>query len=131
MAIVVDTDVVSYLFKNDSRSSWYRPRLVGQVRVLSFMAVAELEKWALSHRWGLARRHRLESYLQAYEVQDSDVYLCRKWAEVVVVANRKGRPMEVADAWHAATALALGVPLMTHNAVDYLGVNGLRILTAP
>jgi predicted nucleic acid-binding protein len=73
MAVVVDTDVVSYLFKNDRR----------------------------------------------------------KWAEIMVAANRKGRPMEVADAWHAATALALGVPLMTHNAADYVGVNGLSILTAP
>ena len=53
MAVVVDTDVVSYLFKDDSRARWYRPRLVDQVRVLSFMAVAELEKWVLTHRWGV------------------------------------------------------------------------------
>jgi tRNA(fMet)-specific endonuclease VapC len=131
MAVVVDTDVVSYLFKDDSRARWYRPRLVGQVRVLSFMAIAELEKWALMHRWGATRRQRLESYLRAFEIQDSDVPLCRRWAEVMVLANRKGRPLEMADAWHAATALALGVPLMTHNANDYAGVDGLTMLTAP
>ena len=131
MAIVVDTDVVSYVFKDDTRARWYRPRLVGQVRVISFMAVAELEKWALMHRWGVARRRRLRSYLGAYEIQHSDDDLCRQWAEVVVMANRKGQPLEVADAWHAATALALGIPLMTHNAADYASIDGLIIVTAP
>ena len=43
MAVAVDTDVVSYLFKNDSRARWYRPRLVGHMCVLSFMDVAELD----------------------------------------------------------------------------------------
>jgi predicted nucleic acid-binding protein len=44
--------------------------------------------------------------------------------------NRKRRAMEVAAGWHAATPLTLGVPLMTHNAEDYAGIDGLVILTA-
>jgi predicted nucleic acid-binding protein len=34
-----------------------------------------------------------------------------------------------ADAWIAATALQLGVPLVTHNVGDYAGVSGLAILS--
>jgi hypothetical protein len=41
--VVVDTDVVSYLFKGDSRAPRYRPHLVGHTPVLSFMTVAELD----------------------------------------------------------------------------------------
>jgi len=39
------------------------------------------------------------------------------------------QPIQVADAWIAATALALDVPLVTHNAVDFEGIEGLEILT--
>ncbi len=41
-AIVVDTDIVSYQFKGDSRASLYRPHLAGKQWCLSFMTQAEL-----------------------------------------------------------------------------------------
>ena len=34
-----------------------------------------------------------------------------------------------ADAWIAATALHLDVPLVTHNKNDFLGVDGLTLIT--
>jgi tRNA(fMet)-specific endonuclease VapC len=46
-AAVVDTDVVSYLFKGDSRAEAYRLHLSGRLLVVSFMTVAELQRWAL------------------------------------------------------------------------------------
>jgi tRNA(fMet)-specific endonuclease VapC len=39
---VIDTDVVSFLFKRDTRAELYRPHLVGRRIVVSFMTVAEL-----------------------------------------------------------------------------------------
>ncbi len=39
---VVDTDVVSYLFKGDTRAVGYEPLLAGRLRVVSFMTQAEL-----------------------------------------------------------------------------------------
>jgi tRNA(fMet)-specific endonuclease VapC len=47
------------------------------------------------------------------------------------MADKAGTPMGVADAWIAATALALGCPLVTHNATDFQGVPGLPIITEP
>jgi predicted nucleic acid-binding protein len=44
--------------------------------------------------------------------------------------QRKGRPMDGADAWNAAAALDLGVPLVTNNPFDYDAIDGLIILTA-
>jgi predicted nucleic acid-binding protein len=41
----------------------------------------------------------------------------------------KGHPIENADAWIAATALALGVPLLTHDPADYAAVDGLKVIT--
>jgi predicted nucleic acid-binding protein len=80
-------------------------------------------------RWGAPRRAVLERYLQGYRVYYSDRDLCRLWAEVSDRARRRGRSIDVADAWTAATALALGVPLVTHNPADYAGVDGLAVLS--
>lgn len=47
----------------------------------------------------------------------------------MVAAQAAGRRIECADAWVAATALLYGVPLVTHNRNDYLGVAGLTLIS--
>ncbi len=127
--VVVDTDVVSYLCKNDSRAPLYRPHLQGQLLPISFMTVAELEFWTVQRGWGSARRARLEQHLRNVTMQPVSRDLCRVWGEVTAGARRKGRPIECADAWIAATALIHGVPLVTHNARDYAGVDHLTLIS--
>jgi len=127
--LVVDTDVVSFLFKNHPLARLYVPYLVGVTPIVSFMTVAELDRWALLHRWGPARRARMAQYLRRFVVQPGDRALCALWADTSVNATRAGRPIGVADAWHAATALYHGVPLLTHNRRDYAGVDGLTVIS--
>jgi predicted nucleic acid-binding protein len=129
-AVVVDTDVASFLHKKDSRARLFRPHLIGRDWVISFMSVAELDEWAEGRQWGQPRRDRLERDLARFVIHYADRHLCRLWAEVRVGAEKKGRPIDKADACVAATALALGVELVTHNPTDYAGVDGLKILTA-
>jgi predicted nucleic acid-binding protein len=128
-SVVVDTDVVSYFFKNDSRAEAYRPHLDGNLLIISFMTVAELDVWALQSRWGTQRRSRLEEHLERYAIYHASRQLCRGWAEVTAGARRKGRPIDCADAWIAATALILSVPLVTHNVRHYAQVDGLELIT--
>jgi len=128
--VVVDTDVVSFRFKKDTRARPYKRHLVGQDPLIAFMTLAELHAWALQRRWGATRRGELARHLGQYEVLYADEALCHLWSEVWVQARRKGRPIEVADGWIAATALALDVPLLTHNPADFAGVDGLTILSA-
>ena len=128
-SIVVDTDVVSFIFKGDTRGVWYEPHLVGKVAIISFMTRAELNQWALLSHWGRARRERLAQYLRRFVVIHSDDHLCLQWAEVKAQARRNGTPIETADAWIAATALLHGIPLVTHNRSDYAGVEGLQIIS--
>jgi predicted nucleic acid-binding protein len=45
--------------------------------------------------------------------------LCGKWAEVSWEARKRGRPIQTADAWIAASVLYYQVPLITNNASDY------------
>jgi tRNA(fMet)-specific endonuclease VapC len=129
VAVVVDTDVVSFLFKRDTRAALYRPHLDGQLPIVSFMTVAELEQWTLRRGWGARRRGDLLNYLRRYSVEHSSPDLCRRWAEATDSARRAGRPIMTADAWVAATALAYGVPLVTNNPNDFAGVAGLTVIS--
>lgn len=129
-AVVIDTDVVSYLFKKDTRAGLYQRHLAGRLWVISFMTVAELDLWALRHHWGAVRKARMEQHLRRFVLYPFDRSLCLSWAEATDSARRNGRPIQTADAWIAATALLASVPLVTHNPADYAGVNGLTVLSA-
>jgi predicted nucleic acid-binding protein len=127
--IVVDTDVLSFLFKNHPIGRRYDPELAGRVALISFMTVAELERWTLQHRWSEQRLHWHRHYLSRFTVVPSSPDLCRKWGEVMVGAQAAGRRIECADAWIAATAVLYGAPLVTHNRRDYLGVQELQLIS--
>ncbi len=128
-AVLVDTDVVSFLFKKDTRATAFRRHLLGRSLLLSFMTLAELRAWALRRRWGQARRQQFDRHLARYGIHYPDEATCDEWAIVDDQARRAGRPINCADAWIAASALRLGVPLVTHNPADYTGVDGLVVLS--
>ena len=100
----IDTDVVSFLFKNHPIGLRYDPELAGRVALILFMTVAEVERWAIQYRWGEHRLHWLHLYLNRFTVVPSSPDLCRRWAEVMAAAQAAGRRIECADAWIAATA---------------------------
>jgi tRNA(fMet)-specific endonuclease VapC len=122
--------VVSRLFKGDTRSIAYRAHVTGRLLGISFMTLAELERWALERGWGASRKLELAQHLTHYAVLPVSRELCLKWSEVAFDANRKGRPIQTADAWIAASALYYQVPLITNNRSDYSVVDGLVLLSA-
>ena len=128
-SIVIDTDVLSYLFKRDTRGDRYQPHLDGKLGVLSFMTIAELEFWANLRNWGAKRRNELSAFLQPYTVIDSDYRLCQVWAEIRSQVMRDGHHIDTADCWIAATALHYATPLVTHNASHFVHVSGLTVLS--
>jgi len=125
--VVLDTDIVSFLFKSDTRAQTYLPLLQDRQWFISFMTEAELEQWALLANWSEKRVDWLRLFLSRFVVVPSSHDLVLKWAEAMVAARRNGRRIETADAWIAATALLYDVPLLTHNKADYLGVPGLQL----
>lgn len=126
-AVVVDTDVVSLVFKGDRRAEKYLSRLAVPDLLVSFMTEAELERWILQAKWGPERIIRFRTYMKRFVSVPSSRDLIVKWAEVMVLARSIGRRIEVADAWIAATALLYDAPLVTNNPSDYLGVSGIRL----
>jgi tRNA(fMet)-specific endonuclease VapC len=128
-AVVLDTDVVSFLLKGDTRAHLYRPHLQHRTLALSFMTVAELYRWAYARNWGEQRVAHLEEHLRAYVVVPYDNELCKQWAWVCVERQRLGHPISVQDAWIATTALRYGCPLVTHNSDDFANIAGLCLIS--
>lgn len=126
---VVDTDVWSYLYKGRDEAKLYEPHLFGNVLVISFQTQAELLRGAIAANWGARRQQHLESRLRRYVIEPSSDILSLCWAEAMNSARRNGRPIAAADAWIAATALHLGVPLVTHNRNHFIGVDGLTVIS--
>jgi tRNA(fMet)-specific endonuclease VapC len=127
--VVVDTDVVSFIFKNHPISRLYETDPAGCTLLISFMTVADLDRWAIQSKWGPARREWLRLYLERFVLLPYSRILCSLWAEVTVAAQACGRRIECADAWIAATARRHDVPLVTHNRGDYPGVPDLKIVS--
>ena len=126
--IVVDTDVVSYIFKRHPSAQAFVELLEGHPLYISFMTVAEIEHGMATARWGERLRYRMRRYLSGYEVCESSPMLCRIWAAVMEESASKGRRMSHEDAWIAATAVSLNLPLATNNWKDFLHLEQIRLL---
>ena len=130
--VVVDTDVVSFLFKQDTRAVRYERHLLERILILSAQSRAELYAWPIRRSWGISRRQDLDLFLLTrFTVEYPDDRLCRIYGDLTANAQRIGRPLPSGDAWQAATAIRLQVPLVTHNASNYAGVPGLQLINEP
>ena len=127
--VVVDTCVVSFLFKGDSRAQLYRPHLADNLLVISFMTLAELYRWPLESGWGLNRRATLEAHLNDFVVYPFNRALCQRWAEITHQGASKGKPVPMADAWTAATAFLYEIPLVSNNRRHFERIEGLTLLS--
>ena len=129
---VIDTDVASFLFSRDPvRVQRYAPHLQGRLAVLPFATVGELLFGARHRNWGFRRLMDLEQFIRSYEIEYPNYVVCEIWSDVRATARKAGKTIEPQDAWVAATAIYLDLPLVTHNASDYAGVSGIQIITEP
>lgn len=123
----LDTNIVSYRIRRDPLIRVYRRHLIGYSLAVSFQAVAELYEWADRNNWGAAKRAVMDGIISSMTVYHSDDPLCRMWSAVRVA--RRQQPIATDDAWIAATALAHGVELVTHNPADFAAIPGLTVIT--
>ncbi len=128
--VLLDTDVVSFIFKKDTRAAFYQKHLEGKVPAISFMTVAELFQWAEVRQWGVSRRRQLEESLKAYTILPFDIHVCRLWGAVRAMGQASGKRISAQDAWIAACALHYDLPLITNNSGDFQIVEGLHVITA-
>ncbi|MCC6445701.1 MAG: PIN domain-containing protein [Armatimonadetes bacterium] len=126
---LVDTDVVSFFFKRDSRARLYVPHLTRKHAGIGFLTWAELEYWTCRHQWGPARYDRLHRYRAAFALYDISGDLNRLWGRVRADVQAKGRVIEPADAWIAAAALLYDLSPITHNRKGFEAADGLTMIS--
>lgn len=124
---LLDTNIVSFIFNNHTLVTAYLPHLVGHDLAISFQTASEVLYGGALAGWGTIRWLRLQAELAKYAVLHSTSDVIFHWAEIRVV--RQARPLPLADAWIAATALAYGLELVTHNPADFQGIPGLTVIT--
>jgi tRNA(fMet)-specific endonuclease VapC len=136
-SVVVDTMVVSALVnagRNPGDAARYRSAIDGRTVVVSFVTVTEMRFGAIKAGWGEIRRRSLERVLaQLVVVQpDDDLMLtCAELRATCLAAGQAlGQKIHEADRWIAATAIRLGVELISNDAV-FGNVPGLAVHGPP
>jgi predicted nucleic acid-binding protein len=112
---VVDTSVASMMFQNRPELAAYAPHLLDVTVAVSFQTVAEMRLGCRIKRWGPDRTASLEAFLSSLVLVGYTDRMGHCWAQIMDDAKGLGRRLEAADAWIAATALLLSVPLLTHD----------------
>lgn len=129
LPIVVDTNVVSYIHRNDPIARPYLNRMVGHRAVISFQTYEELLYGVLRRNWGQRRIDELLRYMdETYDIADYSLDLIKICAELRVNSRRRGRELSHSDAWIAATAVLLNCPLLSHDR-DFGGIPGLEVVS--
>jgi len=127
--VVIDTNVISYIFKRDTRGELYKPHVEGRLTMIAAQTFAELEVMPLKNNWGSKRYIALHAYLKKFVFVEANEEISLLWAKVQVDAHRAGHPISFGDSWIAATALAYDAPLVTHNRKDFENVQGLIVIS--
>jgi predicted nucleic acid-binding protein len=87
------------------------------VLAVSVVTLAELRAGVLAARDLATRARRLATleYVLGLDLVPVDAAVADAWAVLRVALRDLGRSMKVNDAWIAATAIALGVPVVTQD----------------
>jgi len=112
----------------------YRSVIDGRTVVVSFVTVTEMRFGAIKAGWGEIRRRSLERVLGRLVVVQPDDDLILTCAELrascLAAGHALGQKVHEADRWIAATAMALGVGLISSDAVFH-NVPGLVVHGPP
>lgn len=127
--LLVDTNIISYIFNGHSLAGSYEKHLRGQTILVAAQTVAEMRFGAYRAKWGERRRKSLEETLADYTVAYPNDAICTFWARSLYSGYELGRPLDESDAWIAATALAFGIPLVTHNRKDFDFIPDLDLIS--
>jgi predicted nucleic acid-binding protein len=121
--VVVDTNVFSADLLRTTRPlvELYRPLLEGRRFLISFQTLAELEYGFRRRSWGAGRLRRAHEHIRRAEVVWPGPALLDAYVELRVACEQAGHALAAtdhdADRWIAATALHLGIPLVSHDGI--------------
>jgi tRNA(fMet)-specific endonuclease VapC len=127
-AVLLDTDVFSYLMKNDTRGNAYRPHIKNKTVAISFITVGELYFWAENRQWSSKNRQNLEDRIKAVVVVPYDSQLCSVYGKLRA-SLPNGVNITANDLWIAACSLRHNIPLITNNRKHFERIPNLSLIS--
>jgi predicted nucleic acid-binding protein len=110
---MIDTSIASLLFGGRDAPQVYARWFVNKPLGISFQTAEEMLFGAIVRRWGDRRRAQLKTFLGRFTVVPGDWDLALVSARVRSDAAALGRSLSIPDAWIIATAVHVGLPLVT------------------
>jgi tRNA(fMet)-specific endonuclease VapC len=123
---LLDTNIVSYLLKNQFPTVEYRYE-ASAPGTIAVSSITEAEIFfGIARRPGAARlKTAAEKFFAAAEVLPWESAAARTYGQLRADQERKGRPLSIEDLMIAAHALSQGLTLITHDSV-FSHVDGLK-----
>jgi predicted nucleic acid-binding protein len=126
--LVVDTDVASFMFRECERGAAYEDLIGVSSAGITPLALAEFRSGVVKRDWGARKIESLDTFLGRFRLLETSLEIANISGAIYGVCQQVGRAVSWPDAWAAATALWLDVPLVAHDR-DLEGIPGLRVLT--
>ncbi len=129
--VLLDTDVFSYLLKDNELAERYRPYVRDRLVAVSFVTVGEIYSGLFKSGLPAARVQVFEARLAKVLVLPNSAEMCRAYGRLILERTPQGsaRTLSVNDRWIAAAAIHYGFRLVTNNARHFRGLSGLDLIT--
>jgi predicted nucleic acid-binding protein len=133
--VVVDTNVWSARLTRNGAAleARYQRHLASRPALVSFVTLTEVRYGARWQGWGTARLQLLATHVAQARIAWPDDNLAEVQVDLRTWCRRAGHGLagkeHEADRWIAATAMWLGVPLVSDDKI-FLDVDGLEVLSA-
>jgi tRNA(fMet)-specific endonuclease VapC len=124
---LLDTNILSDLLRNPGGRGVQRVALVGEATICTSIVVACELRYGAAKKGSTRLSERVESLLESLEVLPLDKESDRRYAEIRLHLEQRGRLIGPNDLLIASHALALDLTLVTANVEEFARVPGLRL----
>ena len=120
---IIDTDIVIDYLRNEE----YAPGMLRQWWLRGYIGISTLTYFEVYSGMRQTDQEFTNAFLYSLEAVVADAKICQKAGVITQQLRSRGITIGVADLIIAATALELGVPLITNN-IKHFSVPGLTIV---
>jgi tRNA(fMet)-specific endonuclease VapC len=128
-SVLLDTDVFSYLMKQDSeRAKPYRPHVHEKITAVSFVTVGELLFGAYKKKWSSVELASLNKKLRSTLIVPYDRKVCETYGELKSKLLDTHKVVADNDLWIAACAVRHSIPLISNNRKNFQWLTGFGLV---
>lgn len=124
---LLDTNILSDLLRNPGGPVVQRVALMGEATICTSIVVSCELRYGAAKKGSARLSERVESVLESLEILPLDKESDRRYAEVRLQLEQRGKPIGPNNLLIAAHALALDLTLVTANVEAFSRVPGLRL----